>query len=120
MTSGRLVFVYNADEGLAAALLDAVHKIVSPSTYPCSLCAITYEPVAMRGRWRDWVRRQPVMPRFCHRPDFRAAYPSAAGWPLPLVAVEREAGLEPLMSAAELDSVTGLDDLIARLEARLG
>ena len=120
MTAGRLVFVYNADAGLAAALLDAAHKIVSPATYPCSLCAVTYGPVAMRAQWRDWVRRQPVAPRFCHRQDFRAAYPQAAGWTLPLVAVERATGLSLLMSAAELDRMSGLDDLIARLDALLG
>ena len=38
----RLVFVYNANAGLVAGMLDSVHKVVSPATYPCSLCAVTY------------------------------------------------------------------------------
>jgi hypothetical protein len=38
----ELLFVYNADAGLVTGLLDTLHKVLSPSTYSCSLCAITY------------------------------------------------------------------------------
>lgn len=119
MTPGRLVFAYNAGAGIAAALLDMVHKVASPATYPCSLCAITYGTVSMRREWRDWLRRLPVPPAFHHRPDFRAAYPEAADWALPLVAVERD-GLQLLVPAAELDVLPDLGALIALLERRLG
>lgn len=118
MTPGRLVFVYNADAGIAAALLDMVHKIAAPATYPCSLCGITYGAVAMRREWRDWLKRLAVTPAFYHRQDFRTAYPDAADWPLPLVAVDRD-GLTPLVSASELDALPDLGALIVLLETRL-
>jgi len=38
----NLIFVYNANGGLVNSWLDTAHKIVSPSTYSCSLCAITF------------------------------------------------------------------------------
>ncbi len=119
MSRGRLVFAYNADAGIAAALLDMVHKIGSPATYPCSLCAITYGAVAMRRQWRDWLNRLPVPPVFYHRQDFRAAYPQALDWALPLVAVERGTALQPLIAATELKAIADLGELIALLEARL-
>ena len=53
--STRLVIVYNADAGLAAALFDAVHKVVAPATYPCSLCAVTYGALTMRPQWRRYL-----------------------------------------------------------------
>ncbi len=120
----RLVFVYNANAGLLAGALDSLHKMLSPATYPCSLCAITYGSFTMDRRWRDWLRTLPIATEFYHRPDFRAAFPHAADWPLPLVAiaddnVAHNAGLRPLIDAATLDGLTGVDPLIALLAARL-
>jgi hypothetical protein len=38
----KLLFVYNADSGLFNSIAEAAHKIVSPQTYRCDLCRITY------------------------------------------------------------------------------
>ena len=42
-----LLFVYNADGGVVERTLDYLHKLTSPATYSCSLCALTYG--ALRG-----------------------------------------------------------------------
>ena len=39
----KLIFVYNAGSGKLNALFDMAHKIVSPTTYECSLCALTHD-----------------------------------------------------------------------------
>lgn len=41
MAKPRLVFVYAADSGVLNIAKDVIHKLVSSSTYPCHLCAIT-------------------------------------------------------------------------------
>ena len=43
----ELIFIYNAKSGLVNELLDFAHKIISPETYNCNLCAITYGTFAM-------------------------------------------------------------------------
>ena len=48
----RLIFVYNADGGRLAGLQDMFHKILSPATYSCSLCAVTYGATSMRPEWQ--------------------------------------------------------------------
>ena len=53
----RLLVVYNADSGILNALGHAVHKLVKPETYPCSLCAITYGAVSMRKEWKSVCKR---------------------------------------------------------------
>ena len=50
-----LVFVYNARSGLFNALSDAAHKIFSPGTYQCNLCALTHTALGMRGEWRKFL-----------------------------------------------------------------
>ena len=39
----EIVFIYNAKSGTVNSLIDWAHKIVSPDTYECSLCSMTYD-----------------------------------------------------------------------------
>lgn len=114
----RLIFVYNADEGLVAGMMDSVHKLVSPSTYQCSLCAITHGVFRMNPKWRAWLDRAAHDIVFHHKPDFRAAYPGL-DVPLPAVLLDDGAGPEPLVHAEELGAVQSVDMLIAVIEGRL-
>jgi hypothetical protein len=50
--SDKLIFVYNADSGILNAIKDLIHKNVSPETYPCSLCAVTYDNLGMKREWK--------------------------------------------------------------------
>lgn len=117
---GTLIFVYNAGEGLFAAIGNAVHKAVSPATYPCSLCAVTYGAVRMRPEWRAYLSALPFDTRFFHRPDFRRAYPALADMALPAVLLE-EAGSAPhvLIDAPTLDDLRDVGALTRALDAAL-
>ncbi len=110
----RLVFVYNADGGIAQGLLDAVHKVVSPSTYPCSLCAITYGALRMHPQWRAWLKALPMPVVFLHKDEVA----SLRGFdePLPVVLAERDGRREVLLSAAQLDTLPDIDALIRALD----
>ena len=55
MTETTLLFVYNADSGKLNALKDAIHKVVKPSTYPCSLCTVTYGNLGMKRTWKTFI-----------------------------------------------------------------
>lgn len=115
----RLILVYNADSGLLNAVKDAVWKVVRPATYPCSLCALTYGWVSMRGCWRRFLDRLPHDKVFHHKDDFAAAYPGVT-IPLPAILIAYP-GQAPdiLVAAAELDALPDLDALIALVEQRL-
>lgn len=118
--SRRLIIVYNAEAGLLAGVADSLHKIVSPSTYPCQLCAITYGLAAMRRDWRLFLDGLGLALVFHHRADFRAAFPAAADWPLPLVALASGGQLAPLVTAADFAAIADLPRLIAVMRERLG
>ena len=119
MTPPCLIFVYNAQAGVFAGMLDSIHKAVSPSTYPCGLCAITHGSLTMDRRWRDWLRSLTIETRFHHRPDFRAAWPAARDWPLPLVALARDGALTPLIEAGGFAGIASPAALAARIADRL-
>lgn len=117
-TSPRLLFVYNAADGIAAALFDAGHKLLSPATYRCSLCAVTYGAVSMRREWREWLRGLSVDPEFYHRDGFARDYPGITA-ALPLILLDRNGMVETLLDAPTLDRQHDLPMLIATLEAQL-
>lgn len=118
--SGRLIFVYNARAGLAAGALDSLHKLFSPATYPCSLCAVTHGLVRADPRWRAWLRTARYETVFHHRPDFRAAYPAFADLPLPAVLIDRGDGPAVLLSAADLAAIATPGALIAAIDRQAG
>jgi len=69
-----LIFVYNADSGLLNMAADYVHKIFSPSTYGCNLCAVTFGNTGMKGEWREFVAHLGVPAEFLHRDEFLEHY----------------------------------------------
>jgi hypothetical protein len=114
-----LIFVYNAADGVFAAIGDAVHKVVSPDTYPCSLCAITYGALRMRPEWRAYLKSLPYPARFLHRGEFARAYPGVA---VPLPAILLDPGHDDprvLVNAGTLNGVDDVEGLIGALNAAL-
>lgn len=118
-TPDALVIVYNADEGLGAALFDAVHKLVRPDTYNCDLCAITYGAVSMRNEWRDWLKAQAFASEFYHRQDFVRAYPALAHLPLPAILRRDGDELALLLGAEDMWADMNVAELIGAVESKL-
>jgi len=111
----RLLFVYNADAGLLAGLKDTFHKILSPATYACALCAVTYGATSMRPEWRAFIKSLPVKVAFLHRDEFALAYPQGARHRLPAAfAVDETGALKPFIAAEEMQGadLNGLMELV--------
>lgn len=115
-----LILVYNADGGLLNAAGDAVHKLLNPETYPCSLCALTYGAVAMHDAWRAFLGSTGLPVLFLYRDEFRAEL-DGRDLPLPAILLGAPSGGPPevLVSAAELDALADLPALIDLVRARL-
>lgn len=115
----QLLFVYNATAGLGHALLDSVHKVLSPHTYPCTLCGLTYGLISMRPEWKEFLQQLPLPARFLYRDQLPATYPQLVGQPLSAIFIEDEAGrVTPLITAAEMQPLD-LPGLMQRLRERL-
>ena len=111
----KLIFVYNAQSGIFNAVRDAVHKIVSPETYPCELCALTYGAVGERKAWRQYRRQSGHEMVFLHKDEFEEQY--GQRFPYPLVLCDDDGRLTPLITREQFQEMDVLVDLIDRLEA---
>lgn len=110
----KLLFVYNADSGLFNTLADIGHKIFSPETYRCDLCALTHGYFQERAEWRSFVESLGVECQFQHRDEFRRDWP---GVTIPLPAVFRLEEGRPIPcldrdAIAACGDLDGLKDLI--------
>jgi hypothetical protein len=119
MAKKQLIFVYNADGGTFNAIMDSAHKLFAPSTYQCSLCAITHGMLTMRHEWKDYMRNLPYETRFYHRDGFRQEWPNQLA-KLPAIFMQEEDGsLTTVISAEELNQQSSIAQLTAMLGRKI-
>ena len=118
MSRPTLLFVYGNDGGVVNSVIHSLHKIVSPATYNCNLCALTYGPFRKRGAWTRAVASLGAETIFLHRDEMFAGYGQDQP-ALPAVFVVEGERPTVLISKAEIDGCTDLDALIALLESRV-
>lgn len=113
-----LIFVYNANSGRVNALLDAGHKLISPSTYPCSLCALTYDTFTENTHWKAFREDSNTEMTFYHKDEFEQEYPNIK-ITYPAVLKLEDKQLSILINHQELDKLTTVESLIERLHTSL-
>ena len=117
MSDIELLFVYNADGGLISAAKDFVHKIVSPETYECNLCAVTYGNIGMKGEWKSFIGELEYPVEFLHRDEFEAEY-AFDKVEYPSALVKRNGDFEYFITAEEMNALETLDNLISLVQSR--
>ena len=117
MNEPILVFVYNADSGLVSTLLDIGHKIVSPQTYSCNLCALTHSTFSMRDEWKQFVAQLNCPIEFLHRDELAEQY-GLRDVPLPAIFLKTETGLQPWIGQEEINRCHSLAELKRLVEQK--
>ena len=113
-----LLFVYNADSGVINSLKDYVHKSVSPATYQCNLCALTYGSLGMKSTWVQFVDGLGVPVEFLHRDELRQRH-GVEDLFLPAVLLKDGSGVSVLIPAEEVNELWTLDELKGLVSTRL-
>ncbi len=105
-----IVFVYNADSGVFNTLADVAHKIFSPQTYACNLCALTHTTFGMRGEWREFLDGLDCTPEFLHADELASRH-GVSGVSLPAIFRRDGDRLDLLVAADAINDCRKLDDL---------
>jgi hypothetical protein len=106
-----LVFVYNADTGLFSVVTDYAHKIISPKTYPCNLCALTYGNMGMNNKWKEFIATLKVPIAFLHRDEFVKQF-DFKDTQLPAAFLQQGESVTILITHDEINGCTSVDALI--------
>ena len=113
----ELIFIYNAKSGIVNEFLDFAHKIVSPSTYNCNLCAISYGNFTMKKKWSDYISSLPVRSTFTYK-DKVSEY-GYDNIELPSIIFRNGSRSKVIISSEEINKLKKIDQLINILSDRL-
>ena len=113
-----MVFVYNADSGFFNALTDTAHKIFSPQTYECNLCALTYGNFYMNGEWKTFLESLKVNREFLHRDELLKQY-QLKDVELPAIFFKNNGNLELAIAANKINDCQNLDELKRLIQTTL-
>lgn len=112
----ELILVYNAESGFFNAFKDGLHKIVSPSTYQCNLCALTYGRINMKEEWKAFIEDLGVPSEFLHRDDFLKKLEShphdVVNVEFPAIFLNKDGKIGLLIAQNEINQCKTLKDLM--------
>ena len=109
----KLIFVYNADSGLMNTLMDIGHKAISPQTYECNLCGLTFGLVSEHKQWKKFREASNTEMEFLHRDEFEQKYNQKFEYP---VILKEDNEISVMIDKAELNEIKTLDQLISQVE----
>lgn len=120
-TPEKLIFIYNADSGIRNQFIDAAHKILSPDTYTCSLCALTFGAFAEDKVWKRFRKTSDMEMEFLHKDEFLKKHKSKFGYKFnfPIVLAQVGDTLEVLLSTEELNALPNVNTLITVIKERM-
>lgn len=118
-TKPTLIFVYNAESGLFNTLSDVAHKIFSPQTYACNLCALTHATFGVRREWKEFLESLDARTEFLHADELRRSRYGMGELALPAILREHDASLEVFVDADAINSCRTLDELKRLISSKL-
>ena len=107
--TGQLLFVYNANSDLFSTVTDFAHKMLSPATYECKLCALTYGNFTIKKEWKSFIEKLPVETVFLHKDEFEKRYKLQPA--LPCGFITAGVALSEIITKHEIDGCRSLEDL---------
>ena len=113
----ELIFIYNVKSGFINELVDFAHKIISPETFDCNLCAITYDTFTMEKRWADYIQSLPINSLFTYQDKLYEN--NLKNVKLPSVFLRNGTELKELLSSSEINKLNELQQLIEILDKKL-
>ena len=106
----NLIFVYNANSGKLNAAFDSMHKVLSPKTYQCSLCNLTYGVFGEHKEWGTFISSTHHNFTFLHKDEYEELFQQKFSYPC--ILQQNESHLELLIDSAQLNKFESLEKLI--------
>ena len=115
MKIDRLIFVYNAESGTMNSAIDFAHKMLSPETYECNLCKITYGNFAMKKEWKEFLKQVTTEVKFMYKNQFVKAY-GIKDEEFPAVFKIKSGRIKKVLSCNELNSMNKIEEIVIALQ----
>lgn len=114
----ELIFIYNAKSGFFNKATDFAHKIVSPKTYNCGLCAITYGSFSIHKEWSDFLSTLDISITFLYKNDFVKKFPNIST-KYPAVFLKQDERMTCFLKSFDIRREKDLPGLIKLIKEKL-
>lgn len=115
-----ILFVYNAKSSFLNKYVDTFHKIISPETYACNLCALTHNDFSEKKIWSSFRKKHQEEFVFMYKNQFEKKYPDfKPKFDFPFVVKIENNDFMILISNSELNTIKSSESLIEILKERL-
>jgi len=114
----EIIFVYNSAGDPLSLVVGYLHKKVSPDTYQCNLCKLTYG-VTMNQIWKEYIESLQYKITFLHSDEFKKQYKDLADTPLPTAFIKDENEMKVLVSRDEMQQPKNINELIYLMKTKL-
>lgn len=114
----ELIFIYNTQSGLTQAAVDWAHKIVSPQTYDCTLCTLTYGNIGKYISWDKFLKSISIKKSFWYKDQFEKNFPYK-DLKLPCVYIKEKNVYRELISRDKMSQCNDVEDLIILIKKNL-
>lgn len=100
--------------------LDLAHKMLSPSTYNCDLCALTHGNFSEKKIWKNFKENSDVGFVFIYKDAFVKKYSNLDKYVFPII-LELQDDNDPiiLFDAQKLASIGSIEEFIKKLKKEI-
>jgi len=112
----KLIFVYNANSGIGNLVLDVAHKLFSPKTYACNLCAITFNTFSENKTWKTFRAQSTIDFEFLHIDEFKKKHQNLK-FDYPVILNE---SIEVFLDKEAINALHNVEDLISIIKTKHG
>ena len=95
-------------------LMDIGHKAISPQTYECNLCGLTFGLLSEHKQWKRFRETSNVDMEFLHRDEFEQKYNQEFDYP---VILKQDDDISIMIAKTKLNEIKTLDQLISQVES---
>ncbi len=107
----KIIFVYNAKSGIGNSILDIGHKVLSPDTYKCNLCDLTFGLLTENTEWKKYRESSDYNLEFLHKDEFEKKYHEKRAYPIILKSNNDNIFTE-LISSKRINNINSVNELI--------
>lgn len=107
----KIIFVYNAKSGIGNSILDIGHKVLSPNTYKCNLCDLTFGLFKENAEWKRYRESSDYKLEFLHKDEFERRYNEKRVYPI-ILGLKKNNIFTELINCERLNKINSVDELI--------
>ena len=115
----KLIFIYNASNDYLSIAFDFTHKIISPKTYECSLCKVTYGAFKMHKEWKDYLESVDLEVIFLYKNNYKKYFPNLNPKSFPASYIYNGKSYMDFLDRHDFDSCDNLESLIKLIDIKL-